>query len=398
MNILLATVFDYPHAGGLSTHVTTLKAGLEARGHVVDVVSISDVPKAQQYLFAKGPSFGLNKMKKGRGILWSRQARKNLLKAVILRKAKERQYDIVNAQDVFATFASLEAGLPTVSTVHGYMAFEAVSAGSVPQGSEEEAFLKKKEIEAFQTTTEIITVDQRIKEYVKKQANVDGTAIRNFIDIHAFQPETEKRQEFRTKHGVSEDAFVYFIPRRLTKKNGVIYPIKSLPAVLKSHPNVQLIYAGTGESLSEMKAEIEREGLANSVRLLGAIPHHEMKEFYALADGVLVPSIHSAGVEEATSISALEAMGSGIPLIACAVGGLKEIVDHKQDGILVEEKNIPQLSEAMIQLVEHPEEGQRMATAARLKIEKQYSHLTAAEKYEAIYEKAIRHKKSSTSV
>ena len=49
---------------------------------------------------------------------------------------------------------------------------------------------------------------------------------------------------------------------------------------------------------------------------------------------MIVPSVHSAGVEEATSISALEAMGSGTPLIACAVGGLKEIVNPGVDGLI----------------------------------------------------------------
>ena len=41
MKILMATAYDYPHIGGLSTHVSTLKAGLESRGHEVDVLSFS---------------------------------------------------------------------------------------------------------------------------------------------------------------------------------------------------------------------------------------------------------------------------------------------------------------------------------------------------------------------
>lgn len=99
-----------------------------------------------------------------------------------------------------------------------------------------------------------------------------------------------------------------------------------------------LIYAGMGEAYEELKSLIEQQGLSEKAKLLGAIPHETMTEYYALSDIVLVPSVHSAGVEEATSISALEAMGSGSPLIASAVGGLKEIVSHRQDGLLVEEK------------------------------------------------------------
>lgn len=388
MKILLATVFDYPHPGGLSTHVTTLKAGLEARGHEVDILSISDVPRTTQLLKARGPSFVLNKVSKGKGIIWSRKARKKMLQALI-ETNKHKGYDIVNAQDVYATFAALDAGLPTVSTVHGYMAYEAVSAGSVAENSPEAQYLQEQEIEAFKRTRKVITVDQRIKDYVKKQAGVEGNAIRNFINIDDFKPDLSQKAALRDKNDVEQDDKVFFVPRRLTKKNGVIYPILSFPKVLEKYPNAKLIYAGSGEALDDMKALIAEKGIEDRVRLLGPIPHQKIKEFYALADVVLVPSIHSAGVEEATSISALEAMGSGIPLIACAVGGLKEIVDHNHDGLLVEERNVEELSEAMIELLDNPGKGQALAKAARTKIENEYSHIAAAEKYEKIYLSAL---------
>ncbi|KAB2332565.1 glycosyltransferase family 4 protein [Bacillus mesophilum] len=388
MKILITTVFDYPHAGGLSTHVTTLKAGLEARGHEVDVLSISDAPGWQKKFYARGPSFVLNKVKKGKGIIWSRKARQNMLHKLIVEN-KSKNYDIINAQDAFATFASLESGIPTVSTVHGYMAFEAVSAGSVMEGSEEAKLLQEMEKKAYSSTRKVITVDQRIKDYVKKQAGVDGTAIRNFIDIHDFKPATDKKAELRKKHGFTDDDLVFFVPRRLTKKNGVIYPTLAFPKVLEKFPNAKLVYAGMGEAFEELKALIAEKGLENQVQLLGAVPHAKVKEFFALSDVVLVPSVHSAGVEEATSISALEAMGSGIPLIACAVGGLKEIVNHEHDGLLVEEKNVSELEDAMLFLLENPETGAQLAKNARQKIEDEYSHLAAAEKYESIYLSAL---------
>ena len=81
MKILMATAYDYPHIGGLSTHVTTLKAGLEARGHEVDVLSFSDISPVVRKLYAQGPSFVMNQFRKGRGILWSHYARKRCIKA-----------------------------------------------------------------------------------------------------------------------------------------------------------------------------------------------------------------------------------------------------------------------------------------------------------------------------
>ncbi len=388
MKILIATAYDYPHAGGLSTHVTTLKAGLEARGHEVDVLSFTNVPPVMRKLYAQGPSFVLNKMKKGKGIIWSHNVRKKMLQALI-EKNKGKNYDIINAQDPFTTLAALETSIPTVSTVHGYMTFESVSKGSIEEGSQEAAYMKEIEIKAYKGTRKIITVDTRLKEYVKDVAGVDATAIRNFIDIHNFKPDKDKKEELRKKYGVALDDQVIFVPRRLTRKNGVIYPALALPKVLKQYPKAHLIYAGSGEALSEIKQIVEEKNLGERVTLLGAVPHDQVKEYFALSDIVLVPSVHSAGVEEATSISALEAMGSGSPLIACAVGGLKEIVNHEEDGILVEEKSVEQLSDAILYYFENPEIGQQFADKARTKIEEEYSHLAAAEKYESIYLSAL---------
>ncbi|GLY09055.1 glycosyltransferase family 4 protein [Pseudobacillus badius] len=384
MKILLATVYHYPHTGGLSVHVATLKAGLEARGHEVDVLSFSDIPEFEQKAKVRGPGFLMNKLSKGKGFVYGLKARKKMLQK-LMEQVKHKNYDIVNAQEVYATFAALDAGMPVVSTVHGYLTYEALSAGNILKDSPEERFLMEEEVKAYRSTRAIITVDTRIKEYVEREAGVSGTAIRNFINVDDFRPDTENKMAYRQKHGVPADAPVFFVPRRLTKKNGVIYPILSLPAVLEKYPNAQLIYAGTGEAMEEMKRLIAERKIENNVTLLGAIPHHVIKEYYALADVALVPSVHSAGVEEATSISALEAMGSGQPLIACAVGGLKEIVDHNVDGLLVEEKNVEELSAAMIELLDHPEKGQELAKRARAKIEAEYSHLAAAEKYEEIY-------------
>lgn len=389
MKILIATAYDYPHAGGLSTHVATLKAGLEERGHEVDVLSFSDIPSVERKLFAQGPSFILNKVKKGRGILWSHHARKRMLQKLI-EKNKDKQYDIINAQDPFTTLAALETGIPTVSTVHGYMAFESVSKGSIIEGSPEAKEMQNIEIKAYQGTRKIITVDQRLKDYVKDLSGVEGFAIRNFIDIHGFKPDKERKNELREKYGISKDEQILFVPRRLTKKNGVIYPALALPAVLKDHPNTRLIYAGSGEALSEIKKIVEENRMEANVDLLGAVPHEKVKDYYALADVVLVPSVHSAGVEEATSISALEAMGSGSPLIACAVGGLKEIVEPSKDGLLVEEKNVQELSDAICYLLDNPSIGEELAKNARKKIEEEYSHLAAAEKYEEIYLSALK--------
>ncbi|KZE43941.1 glycosyltransferase family 4 protein [Rossellomorea marisflavi] len=386
MKILLSTIFEYPHEGGLSTHVATLKNGLEALGHQVDVLSFTNLNPLVRKAYAQAPGFIASKIKPGSGQLMNDQNRMTLIHKE-LNKLKS-QYDVVNTQDVYATLAAEGTGIPVVETVHGYYSFEAISRGAIAEGSKEDITVREREKRAYTLADEVVTVDQRIKEYVKSMSGVEATAIKNFIDVEDFDPGKLDLSGIREEFGIPADKKMLFVPRRMTEKNGVIYPTLALRKVLDRHPDIVLVYAGTGEQMPAIKREVEKHGLDGDVLLLGTVPHEKMKYLYGTSDVVLVPSVHSYGVEEATSISALEAMGSRSPVIAGAVGGLKEIIEHEKDGLLVTEKDVDGLSEAILKVLDSPTFAEQLARNARTKIEQMYSHHSAAARFEEIYMKA----------
>ena len=147
MNILITTIFAYPHEGGLSTHVATLKKGLEARGHKVDILSFSEMNPFTRKLFTQAPGFLLNKVKKGKGQLINDRQKMKMLKTYI--EQVKHQYDLINSQDVYAAIASIESGVPTVATVHGYFSYEAISRGAIVKGSPEDKEILKTEEQAY---------------------------------------------------------------------------------------------------------------------------------------------------------------------------------------------------------------------------------------------------------
>ncbi|TYO74329.1 glycosyltransferase family 4 protein [Rossellomorea marisflavi] len=386
MKILLSTIFEYPHEGGLSTHVATLKNGLEALGHQVDVLSFTDLNPLVRKAYAQAPGFIASKIKPGSGQLMNDQNRMTLIHKE-LNKLKGK-YDVVNTQDVYATLAAEGTGIPVVETVHGYYSFEAISRGAIAEGSKEDITVREREKRAYTLADEVVTVDQRIKEYVKSMSGVEATAIKNFIDVEDFDPGKLDLSGIREEFDIPADKKMLFVPRRMTEKNGVIYPTLALRKVLDRHPDTVLVYAGTGEQMPAIKREVEKQGLDGDVLLLGTVPHEKMKYLYGTSDVVLVPSVHSYGVEEATSISALEAMGSRSPVIAGAVGGLKEIIEHEKDGLLVTEKDVDGLSEAILKVLDSTTFAEQLARNARTKIEQMYSHHSAAARFEEIYMKA----------
>jgi N-acetylglucosaminyldiphosphoundecaprenol N-acetyl-beta-D-mannosaminyltransferase len=98
--------------------------------------------------------------------------------------------------------------------------------------------------------------------------------------------------------------------------------------------------------------------------------------------------VHSENVEEATSLSALEAMASGRPLIAGNVGGLAEIVVDGETGLLVP-ADARAVAAAILRLAAAPELGARMAAAAREYVVAKHSHLRAAAAYAEVYKRAL---------
>ncbi|MHB1127156.1 MAG: glycosyltransferase family 4 protein [Bacillota bacterium] len=403
MKTLVTTVFEYPHAGGLSSHVASLKSGLENLGHQADVLSISQVPDPLYLGLIRGPSFLLNKISPGTGMIWSHQQRFRLLKTLIRKRLHDGGYQVINAQDAFAGLAAKAAGaplgIPVVLTLHGYLTFEAVSRGSLKRESCGGDYFFRTEMAAYRGVDRIVTVDTRIRNYVVEKVgrSRDIDTIPNFLDISSFLNNVPDRDSFRRRHDLDPQDIVLFCPRRLTEKNGVIIPALALPWLLERDRRFFLLYAGDGEQRERLEQVIGEQGLEKRVRLLGAVDQQTMRDYYALSDVVLIPSVHSAGVEEATSIAALEGMAAGLPVVASNIGGLAEIIRHRETGWLVPERDPSALAEAVLTLVRDQQLRENVGRQARDYIVTHHSHTSATRLYLEAYEKAIKSLRSTNS-
>ena len=258
-------------------------------------------------------------------------------------------------------------------------------------------YLMRAEMRALRLADAVVTVDRRLYRHalglVPERAGSIYTLM-NFIDTSTFAPfddpqeETRVRSELRATWEVPEDKTVLFCPRRLVKKNGVVLPSLALAAMEPAERDrFLLLHAGEGGERQEMERIIRENGLEDHVRLLGGKGRDAILDLYRLADIVLVPSVHSENVEEATSLSALEAMASGRPLIAGDVGGLAEMVVDGETGLLVP-ADPRALAAAILRLAAAPDLGARMAAAARQYVVRNHSHLRAATAYAEVYRRA----------
>ncbi len=249
------------------------------------------------------------------------EARIASLKRVLKKTPKDV---VVIANDVLSANACLECGLPYHLVVHGYLTDEAISDGKVRAHSRDERAMRKAEITAYAGALSIISVDKRIEGYIRSiSKRSEITVMANFVNTKIFSPNSNERARMREALGVDSETLI-LVPRRLVLKNGVEYAIRAMSCV---NGQFKMVVVGNGPLRSGLLALVNELGLQDVVMFLGEAKHEQIPSLLNAADICMVPSTHIAGVEEATSISAIEALSCGCPLLLSEVGGLKDIFE-----------------------------------------------------------------------
>ena len=138
--------------------------------------------------------------------------------------------------------------------------------------------------------------------------------------------------------------------------------------------------SGGGER-TRLQERVRSSGVGDRVLFLGAVPHDEVGDYYALADVCVVPSR-----TESFGLVALEAQSLGTPVVASAVGGLTEIVEDGVTGILVPGRDPLRYAAAIGSMLNDPGCRERMGAAARVRATR-YTWSRAVDRLLAIYER-----------
>ena len=118
---------------------------------------------------------------------------------------------------------------------------------------------------------------------------------------------------------------------RLNWAKGYDLLIESLSVLKKNHPNFQMKIVGDGPYRSKLENMIDHYSLRDNVFILGELHYNDIPEFYDSINLYTQPSI-----SEALSITLQEAMASCLPILASNAGGIPEVIDHNETGILFE--------------------------------------------------------------
>jgi glycosyltransferase involved in cell wall biosynthesis len=187
----------------------------------------------------------------------------------------------------------------------------------------------------------------------------------------------ERRGELRRELGIGADERVILAVGRLSREKDHLTLLAAL-AGLEKRLACHLLIVGDGPERGRIEQEVSRLGLSASVTLTGQ--QDSAARYYAIADIAVLPS-----VTEGSSNALLEAMATGVPVVATAVGGTPEIVTHEESALLVSPGNAAEMGAAISRLAADAELGRRLAERSRQSIRERHAPDARARRLCAIY-------------
>jgi len=370
---IIGSMPPYKNAGP-ATYVDGLSRELAKK---IEVCIISPGPKNMEYIDKHNRKIYI--IKEGR--FWT-------LRAVIMAWKLRSKYDILHVNHVLtASAAHFIIKKPTVLTVHGYYVYELASMGKVKNNTFSYKIRLNVEKKAMKKVDAIIAVDKRIYEWIINNLKVNKNKIShmpNAVDPTKFDPNIDA-QNLKEKLNLLNYKILLFL-KGLVPKNGPEILIKSMYIISKKRPNTKLLIIGNGPLKKKLQEMVKKMNLSNKILFLDTIPNDLTPFYYAISDIVILPSVPISDVEEATSITMLEALCMEKPVIASNIGGLKEIIDNRKIGILFRYGDYFDLAKKIIYVLDHPKYAKEMGKKAREYIIKNHTWEKNAEKVLKIYE------------
>ncbi len=177
---------------------------------------------------------------------------------------------------------------------------------------------------------------------------------------------------------------------RLIPKKGVATSLRAFAIFKKDNPGAEFFIAGKGPLQSELEMLAGGLGILRDVHFVGFLPQPKLLELYASSHLFLHPSEISPNQDqEGVPNSVLEAMATGLPVVATRHGGIPEAVDHGRTGFLVAEEDHVGLANAMQLITSSPASLKQMGERAHAAVVERFGQDAQIDQLESFYEEAI---------
>jgi glycosyltransferase involved in cell wall biosynthesis len=193
----------------------------------------------------------------------------------------------------------------------------------------------------------------------------------NGVDVDHFEPRDAGADALRQRLGIPPDAPVVGTVAVFRVQKQLHDWLEAACLLRKRQPNVHFLLVGDGPLREELRARVAALGLTDRLHWSGL--QQDVRPYLATMDIYLMSS-----VVEGLPVALLEAMSMRCVVVSTAVGGIPEVIQHGENGFLVESRRPDQLAEVAGSLIAAPEARARCGAAARRTVERRFSirHMT----------------------
>ncbi|WP_394278544.1 glycosyltransferase [Microbacterium sp.] len=365
LTVVMAADTFAPDVNGAARFTERLSAGLAARGHKVHVVTPSVTHRRHGVFIEEieGQQITVHRLPGWRWHPhdWLRFVLPWMAKHYSRRILDGVDADVVHSQSHIVLGRALtriarQRGIPVVATNH-VMADNILDFTLLPKALYD-VFLKLAWADAertFKMSRAVTTPTRRAAAFLEETIDISGVVpISCGIDKRNYTPDLSVRPQ-RTR--------VLFVGRLTTEKHVEV----TLEAIAKLVPELDITFeiVGGGDQHKNLEQHTKRLGLEQRVIFRGRVSEEELRAAYSRADVFAI-----ASVAELQSIATMEAMASGLPVVAANAVALPHLVHDGENGYLFEPGDADQLAEKLrAVLTATPEEYSRMQQASLSGIE-----------------------------
>jgi len=216
-------------------------------------------------------------------------------------------------------------------------------------------------------------------------AGVDAARVNRIpsaVDTGSYRPDAYARAGLLADFGLPRDALVVGVVAQLIERKGHDRLFSVLPELVRAEPRLRVLCFGRGPLERYLERKIEERGLAQIVQLLGF--RDDLPQLLPGFDLLVHPA-----EREGLGLALLEAAAAGVPVVACAAGGVPDIVEDGVTGALVPVDDAAALRAAIARLLASPAERARLGTAGRIRAERRFGVTGLVTAHVSLYERVL---------
>lgn len=319
----------------------------------------------------------------------------SLLRNRIQQLLDAESFDIVHAHSpALCGLAALQAarsrGVPLVYEIRSFWEDATVDQQKTSRTTARYLLARQLETRVVLRANAVVGISQPILQDLQARgiAAEKFFCVPNGVDTSRFVPQS-KDIALADRLGLTGAPTLGFIGT-LFPWEGIAWLVRAAVALRERGVVFKMLIVGDGNDADEVRKAIQENHAGDYIFFVGRVPNEQIEQYYSVIDALVYPRLSMRLTELVTPLKPLEAMALGKAVLGSDVGGIRELVDPENTGVLFKAGDTADFGNQAARLLNDPELRRLLGERARQKIIAQKDWKTLARTYESVYAAATR--------